>query len=76
MNRELKQAWGVKYMLGPWCQVCNKHRGHLIKLMQYKKISVLFDSLMCVFFSRQLLLIGGVDPMEDIQKFKSNGWVQ
>lgn len=27
-----------------------------------------------VFFFRQLLLIGGADPVEDIQKFKLDGW--
>ena len=28
---------------------------------------------LCLFFFRQLLLIGGADPLEDIQKFKSEG---
>ena len=29
--------------------------------------------VLSLFFFRQLLLIGGVDPLEDIQKFKSGG---
>lgn len=29
--------------------------------------------VLSLFFFRQLLLIGGADPLEDIQKFKSEG---
>ena len=32
------------------------------------------SSMMFFCFSRQLLLIGGVDPEEDIQNFKLDGW--
>ena len=36
-------------------------------------VSSLKKLVLSLFFFRQLLLIGGVDPLEDIQKFKSEG---
>ena len=41
------------------------------KSMWYRSFSQMF---LFIYFFRQLLLIGGVDPVEDIQKFKLDGW--
>lgn len=54
-----KEISAVRYCIIPW--------------WTNKSVSNRFN-IYYVLFSRQLLLIGGVDPVEDIHKFKLDGW--